>query len=325
MSHLKVGFIGCGKIAQFHADALKHFDIQIASVAYNKNLENAEKFAKENSVNKIFNNWKELIDQKDFDFLWVIPSWPEVEKVFDHVVTKNIPAFFEKPLALNSDFLKDVLDTHNVTSLNKYQVGYNRRFYGVVNTLKDLLVNESIVAITGELPETISGADSFLIENRLVQNSAHFYDTLFYIIGCNEYVINYKEKIKTKSFGDDHLVNFSVKDIPIQVSSVWNSPQNYSIKIYTESEKIFCLSPFEEFNVYHGFDVVEPTAEVPIRKYIPKKVLTNFEAGNKFKPGFELQVKDFLDNALVSKKSAQAHGVNDSFQLLKFLEEIKSA
>ncbi len=324
MTHLNVGFIGCGKIAGFHADALKTFGVNISAVSYHSNLENVKIFQSKYDTGNIYNDWREMCLKNKFDFLWVIPSWDQIDQIFEEIIEIGIPAFFEKPLGLSSSKIKRVLDKYDEEYLSRYQIGFNRRFYSVSNELTDLLSSEKIVAITGELPETLIKSDPYLLKYRLIQNSSHFYDLLAYVLGSYSFRIEYLEKIRTQYDSDDHLIVMKHGEIPISISSIWGSPQNYSIKFYTESEKVIILSPFEELNVYQGFTIIEPTKDVPIRRYKPKVLNTLYENSGDFKPGFVEQTKDFLENTIEAGKSITAHGIKDSFHLLTLLEKISA-
>lgn len=320
---LKVGFIGCGKIAGYHADALTSLGVEIVSVAYKNNLLNAQLFANKYSVKSIYNNYIDLIKANEYDFLWVIPTWFEMEKVIPFVLASGKPAFFEKPIMLSSSNYREILDTFKDIDYNKYLIGYNRRFYSNINVLKRELDLNQIVAISGELPEPVDINDSLLRKNRLIQNASHFYDTLFYLLGDWNYNIDYLRKIANSRGGSDHFISLSVKNIPINIVSVWNSPQNYTLKFYTESGKMFVLSPFEELSVIEGFIVKEPSKDIPIRKYIPNVTDSYIEGNSGFKPGFLEQAKYFIDVCVKGKSTGLAHSFSDTYKLIEFLEILK--
>lgn len=320
---LKAGFIGCGSIAHFHADVLKHIGADIAALSYRSNLEKAESFAKKYGIKRIFNGWHEMIKEAELDFVWILPAWDQIDIMCEEIIETGIPAFFEKPLALSSDKTARVLEKYPAEYLNRYQVGYNRRYYKVVSELKDFLTTEKISAIHIDIPEPIKGIDENLLKHRLVQNSAHMFDLLFYLIGSYNTTEHNFIRLFTQKSRNDFVGTLKLNDIPISFTSVWNSPQNYSMKIYTESEKVYQLSPFEALNVFEGFDVIDPTREVPIRRYLPKVKLSRFEISeNKFKPGFLEQAADFVENIFRSRKSRIAHSIDDSNKLLNFLEKI---
>lgn len=323
-TQLNVGFIGSGKIAHFHADTLKYFNINIQSLSYRSNEENANSFAKKYDIKEVYSDWRKMIKDTNLDFLWIVPSWDQIDIMIDSIISSGLPAFFEKPISLSSDKLKRVINKYSSDQLNHFQVGYNRRFYNIINDLKDYLSKEKIIAIAVDLPEPAKGLDNKLLQYRLIQNAAHLYDTILYICGYENVKIKNIQKISYKNLHDNHLLLLEINGIPINITSIWNSPQNYSVKIYTESEKLYILSPFEVLTVYQGFDVIEPTKEIPIRRYLPKKKLTLFEQAQMFKPGFEQQTKYFIEKTFIGLNNGNAHSLNDSFILLDLLEKIKN-
>lgn len=320
---LRAGFIGCGNIAHFHADVLKHLGVQIACLSYKSNRERAESFAQKYGIGKIYSDWNEMMKESEIDFLWVIPSWDQIDLIFEEIVSIGIPAFFEKPLALNAEKVAMVLHKYSEDYLKKFQVGYNRRYYKIVSELKSLLRTEEVISVFVDIPEPIKGLNENLLKHRLIQNSSHMFDLLFHLF--DSYEVEQKNFIPLfpKIIRNDFIGTMRLKDIPVNFVSVWNSPQNYCLKVYTESERVYQLSPFEELKVFDGFDIIDPTDEKPIRQYRPKVTSSRFEKSeNNFKPGFLEQSIDFIENTLHGKTSDIAHSLEDSFNLLTFLELI---
>ena len=83
--NLRTGFIGCGNIAHFHADVLKHLGVQITCLSYRSNKPKAELFAQKYGIAKIYTDWHEMITESEIDFLWVIPSWDQIDLIFEEV------------------------------------------------------------------------------------------------------------------------------------------------------------------------------------------------------------------------------------------------
>lgn len=322
-NNLRVGFIGCGSIASFHADVLKYLGVQITSLSYKSNKTRAEAFAQKYGVGKIYTDWRKMTVESEVDFLWVIPSWDQINLIFEEITAIGIPAFFEKPLALSSDKVVKVINSYSEDYLKKYQVGYNRRYYKIVGELKNLLKSEKIISVLVDIPEPIKGLNENLLKHRLIQNSSHMFDLLFFLFDSYEvekknFILLFPQKTR-----NDFIGTMTLKGIPVSFISVWNSPQNYCLKIFTESERVYQLSPFEELKVFEGFDIIDPTDEKPIRQYIPKIKFSKFEKSeNKFKPGFLEQAIDFIENTLNGKTSNIAHSFEDSFNLLTFLKVI---
>ena len=55
-------------------------------------------------------------------------------------------------------------------------------------------------------------------------------------------------------------------------------------------------------SIYQGMEKIEPTKEIPIRRYVPNKIKSFNEPGN-FKPGFDNMYSEFFN--FVSKKEVK--------------------
>ena len=99
---LKIGFIGCGNIACFHADVLKYLGHDIvAASALDLNSNNLKYFRKEYNVTSSYSSWSNMIENEKLDALWVTVNWDVIDKIFLDILAYGIPTFFEKPIALN--------------------------------------------------------------------------------------------------------------------------------------------------------------------------------------------------------------------------------
>ncbi|MCX6334698.1 MAG: Gfo/Idh/MocA family oxidoreductase [Bacteroidia bacterium] len=325
MKGLKAGFIGCGKIAHFHADVFNSLGINIDSLCYRSNKENAQEFAKKYHISKIFTNWKELIAKSKIDFLWVIPGWDQIDLIFEEIIETGIPAFFEKPIAIDPVKTSRIINKYSSDHLKRYQVGYNRRFYEIIDYLREILSNEKIISISVDIPETVKGLNEKLIKYRLIQNSSHVFDLIFYLIDCFEPTEKNFIPIATDSFRNDFMGFFKINGIPVNINSVWNAPENHSVKIYTESENIFKLCPLEELTIYKGFTIIEPTREKPARQYKPQIINNIQETGlDGFKPGFKKQAEEFTNSTINGAPGHVVPTLQQSALMLAFLTEIYS-
>ena len=92
-------------------------------------------------------------------------------------------------------------------------------------------------------------------------------------------------------------------------------PSNFSITVNSD-KNVYELKPIENLNIYEGMEIVEPTIEVPIRKYIPKLKESIFEKVE-FKPGFDCMYKNFMK--FIEKKECISCSIFDSQETLKVL------
>jgi len=297
---MNIGLIGCGKIAGFHAEAIRSAGAEIVSVAYRSDRNKALEFARQYGIESVYPDWREMIDSETPDAIWVTASWDIIDELLLPVLERGIPVFFEKPVALSSSRIIDAINTYPGI-LDAVQVGYNRRFYNVVNTLKEYLKDSKVIHAEVFIPESVPLNDTGLVRYRTLQNSSHVIDLMLYIFGITEPEIRAKCSIKQPSTVTpgftailDSGLGFSV-----YLSSVFNSPLNTCIRIYTDDERIFELKPLERLNIYKGFDITGPSAEQPVRLYNPRIIYTQYEDAGRFKPGFHEQTEAFFKSTCV--------------------------
>ena len=109
----------------------------------------------------------------------------------------------------------------------------------------------------------------------------------------------------------------------IQFTGNWGAPDNFSLSTYIEKKKLE-LKPFEELNIYEGMDIMEPTNESPIRKYVPKIVesikLENIDS--EIKPGFFQQASEFAQMIKTKSKPKNAATLVDAKKTLEICEKL---
>jgi len=107
----------------------------------------------------------------------------------------------------------------------------------------------------------------------------------------------------------------------ILLDSCFNSSDNFAIQLINDAKRLE-LKPLESAQLYDGMNVVHPTKDIPIRRYLPvlKNQIIEADVSN-MKLGFRLQAKDFK-NFCDGKKSIAA-SIYDSYKALTLLEELK--
>ena len=140
-------------------------------------------------------------------------------------------------------------------------VGFNRRFYHTVNTLKNLIEIENTPVIANMvIPE--SNLQNFFT------NSIHSIDLLRYVFGDIKLEFS-KKLIKNKMVNGVTATFSNKKNDLIQLTGIWNAPANVSLSVFSE-KKQFELKPYETLKIFDDLKVIEPTTNDPIRKYTPK-------------------------------------------------------
>ena len=152
-------------------------------------------------------------------------------------------------------------------------------------------------------------------------NSVHVLDLLQYLFG----------KLEVKGIAalndDTGIVSRTValgnESSAGQVMITFGSPSNFFVDIHTPGRSA-SMRPIEFFQEFVGVNVVEPTAEIPLRHYTPTKgeVFELSQDDINFKPGFLSQareLKSLVEGTLSERKSAT---LADAISVLELAEAI---
>lgn len=319
---IKVGFVGCGSIAHFHADVIKYLGCNLTAVSYRSSLENARSFSKKYNIPSIYNSWAAMLERENLDSVWVVASWDEIDGLLMPILSFGVPVFFEKPVALSSNRIKAAIE-HYPGMLDKVQIGYNRRFYPFIENLKELLYREKILAVELHISETLQGKDERIKEHILVQNSSHLFDLMYYLLQEPYSPANI---FKLGSNRHDGYVGtlLSESGIPISFNATWDMPSNCRIKFYTYGKRVYDLCPIEMLSVYEGIDIVNPSENFPLRRYQPRRIQQEFALNDQnLKPGFIEQAAHFFDNVMNSS-NLKAANLQSSLKICQIIEALNN-
>jgi predicted dehydrogenase len=325
MAPLKFAFIGCGKIAKFHADVILALGHKIMAVSAREGSKNINEFSEKYNINdkNRYINWKTMIDGGKPDAIIVAVSWNQTEKIIEDIIKTGIPCLVEKPIVLNSKKLQEIINNTRKFH-NNIMIAYNRRFYDFIPKIKKVLNEnkEDLLSIELNFPEaTKSLSERYsekILDHILIYMTSHWLDLLTYLIGNIE--VKWMQK-KTDSYnGILYSTNY---DVPIHLQINFNTSSNTSITLNFKN-CIYKLCPIEVLTIYKGMEIVEPTPEYPIRKYVPKtqnKIVTD----TSYKPGFLKQMENFID-CFVKKNKENNIGCTlpNALQVIKLCEEIKT-
>tara|TARA_Y100001936_G_C16014803_1_gene635857 strand:- start:189 stop:1136 length:948 start_codon:yes stop_codon:yes gene_type:complete len=308
----KVVIIGVSKIVHFHITALREVGLEpIAIASSNPNSLTVEKFAKENNISKYYFDWKKMLNEETFDGIIIATRIESTIEILSESLKFNIPIFVEKPVGLYSKSLKKIIENAH----KKILVGYNRRYYKTVKRIRELLKDEQSVLANITTPELQTNRNFF-------DNTAHSIDLLRFIFG--ELKIEFIKKIISNNKIKGVIAIFSTKSNHfVQFTGNWGASDNFSLITYLGKKKLE-LKPYEELNIFEEIDIIEPTDESPIRKYVPKKIQTIKldDVDTKFKPGFFQQMTEFSE--MIAKNSPPKFGstLSDAQKTLEIYEEL---
>ncbi len=323
MSSNRIGFIGCGHIAEFHATAFKKAGFEITAVSARPGSQRIQPFAERHGIASIFDSPTEMFVAKDlYDCLLIAVNIEKTLGLLDQALQLNIPILVEKPVSFYSEELKPFLGRDLPVI-----VGYNRRFYKSVRKAQLEVRNngEPIMAHLA-IPESISHPEKLEDDPKYLMpfyaNSVHGLDLTRYIFGNLK--LSSANRLTTKEgvlLGVTATLVTSRGD-QIQYTGNWSAPANFSLSLDRPGRR-FDLRPFEMATVYEGFSVEDPTTEKPIRTYNPKVIsrILPYEMDLKFKPGFVSQAKA-LEDLLNGKDHSPAARLEDAYEALLLAELI---
>ena len=318
---MKLGVIGSGPIVPFHLDALVSVGFEISAIASRPGSLTTQSLANKYSATAVRDFYE--VSNYDIDAVLIAPASRAIEQPLKHFIGRGIPILVEKPVLRNTQMFKDLGDLENPNVL----VGYNRRFYSSVQTL--IARNEQMTphSFQFKVPENSWNGELDLLGrgNFLIDNSVHMIDLLRYLSGNSEMKLSIQA-----GHGEGKLRAINVIAEGDKMSGAlqitFNSPGAYSIE-FNGSGFSSKLQPIEYLNTFDSIEIIEPTIEIPIRRYQPKlssKLFSISESDLSFKPGFYQQSKAFAD-LVQGRKSNIAANLYDAFKAIEIIEQIKGA
>lgn len=318
----KIGFIGCGKIAPFHADTIRELGHNITCVANRTISDKVLNFRVEYGVSNLYTNWKEMLNKETLDAIWLITPWNQNNEILVDLIPYGIPIFAEKPVGVSSEEVKNLIALQKKFG-TKIQVGHNRRFYDFIPSLKAKIESSKFRSVIVEIPETTEHLNEEGKEYLWMHNSSHVIDLLYYLVGPMEVQFASKNGILEKTMDSFDALLTTKKSVPVHINAIWNSPTNFSIRFFLDN-RIYELRPIEFLNVYEGFDVLQPNEEVPVRRYNPRKIFSRYASskGNSFKPGFFNQTKYFLEGPEGFSEEFESSSLEDMLLITELTEQL---
>lgn len=137
MQKVKVGFIGCGGIAQRHLRNTGKIPEAEVVAACDTNKEAVEKVGMSYHCST-FTDYHEMVRKIKLDAVIItVPPFAHSDEV-QLAAKKNIHIFIEKPIALNIDLAREMVEAVEKYKV-KSQVGFMWRFSPVIEELKEMI------------------------------------------------------------------------------------------------------------------------------------------------------------------------------------------
>ncbi len=293
MSAPRLGIIGGGAIADFHAPALRQAGFALAAVASRPGSATVGAFAERHGVEYVFDGPRALLQARDaWDALLISVPIDDTLAVLHGALETGAPTLVEKPVALRSADLEPLLGSDAPVI-----VGYNRRFYATVRAAREEAVGAPLTAQL-QLPEAIVPPDrpdpSHRYLENLFANSVHGLDLARSVLGHLEVEAVSRILAPSGNIAGLQALLRTERGDACTLAGNWGAPANYAFSIDRAGRRME-LRPFEVATIYEGMEVHEPTPEVPVRRYEPRAAETvNLDAVDaRFKPGFVGQAEAF--------------------------------
>lgn len=251
--------------------------------------------------------------------------WHVTEAWLPRVLGVPKPVLIEKPIALSSGFLEAALQQAEGNPRNK-MVGFNRRFYRTVQRVRERLVYGGLKAVEIAISETVERfVDQFgptIIPHILAYSSCHILDATLYLLGPLEPVRIYghPERSYPASFSSLMSLLETAEGVPVTLGIHADTPVSVGMRFYFDDRTVWQVSPMEHLAAYRGYQVLEPTPEIRIRRYVPRTFIDD-ALETSIKPGFLEQMRAFTSG----EGREIAAGPSDSLTLLSLIETLKAA
>jgi hypothetical protein len=272
--------VGAGAIAPFHADALKSAGFELRHIAASPGSSRAKTLAKIKGFDQVWESSEDLISSGDWDCLVLATNTESTIELLSLASRRDQPCLVEKPVAFDVRSL-EVFPEPN----SNIRVAYNRRFYSSAQRAREF-AREGACTFRMELPDTIGNETEIFAGLRAVrENSVHGLDLLAFVIG--RYQLEAIERVKDGSRRSRIALVKSDEGHRGTIVLNWNCPANFSL-VLDQAPRRLELRPFELASVYEGMEILEPTAEIPVRRYMPRKITetSSFPGPDGIKPGF---------------------------------------
>jgi predicted dehydrogenase len=315
---MKLGVIGSGPIVPFHLDALSKAGFEIKAIASRPGSVMTQELASKYLATPLSDFYE--VGKADIDAVLIAPASGAIEESLKYFVKQGIPILVEKPVLKNSLDFNEIgdLDNENV------MVGYNRRFYSSVQALKSQIELNEPHSFFFKVPENswngnldVNGRRNFLIDN-----TVHMIDLLRFLVGEEGFQVQIQE---SKSRGNLQAINMFVEGTKMAgiFQVTFDSPGAYLVEFNGQGFSSR-LQPIEHLIRFDAIEVIEPTSEIPIRRYQPKLSNDQFSISNfdlEYKPGFYKQSMAFAD-LVNGKKSHTAANLHDAFKAIELVEQM---
>ncbi len=183
-----IGIVGAGNFTSSTIlPSLKKINADVKYIASSGGLSSTI-MAKRHSIANSTSDYKEILDDNDVDLVFITTKHNMHASMVLESLKAQKSVFVEKPLALTSVELEDIIAEYNTQNVN-VSVGFNRRFAPLAKKMKKLLGNDNtpinIVATmnAGFIPADVWVHDMEVGGGRIIGEACHYIDLCTYFAG----------------------------------------------------------------------------------------------------------------------------------------------
>jgi predicted dehydrogenase/threonine dehydrogenase-like Zn-dependent dehydrogenase len=185
-----VGVIGAGNFTKMTMlPALKGSGANLRYIASSGGVTGTS-LAKKFGFNYSTTDYKQILTDKDVDTVIITTKHNSHAKFVIESLQANKHVFVEKPLALDEEQLKSIIDTYNeVNGRKSLMVGFNRRFSPHTQAIKNSLglnpgpINLNLTMNAGFIPKEVWVHDMSIGGGRIIGEACHYIDLCVFLTG----------------------------------------------------------------------------------------------------------------------------------------------
>jgi UDP-N-acetyl-2-amino-2-deoxyglucuronate dehydrogenase len=138
---MKVGLIGCGRIAHTHMDIYKSMKkVNVVAVS-DTDIDRAKAFSKTYKINEFFPDYMDLFEVSDLDFVDVCTPTSTHELIVCDAAKSGLDVLVEKPMGRNSEECERMVEESRKYG-TKLCVCHNQLFFPYIRHLKSIADSE---------------------------------------------------------------------------------------------------------------------------------------------------------------------------------------
>lgn len=321
---IHLGVLGVGPISDWHVRAARAVGMDVTAVSTRPGSGRLRRFAQRHAIHRVYEDWSEMLARSEgLDAIIIATHTDGTPEILDAFLPLGLPILVEKPVAWSSERVSRLITRAHA----KVIVGFNRRFYRPVEAARTEARGGPPLLVQLTSPEGISvpeGKDPDSLYLRpFFENSCHGIDLVRYLVGDLQV-----ESVRVLRSADEHIAGVSAilstrRGDVISFLGNWGAPANYGISL-NRANRRFDLIPLEAAMIYEGMDVLDPSDDCPVRRYVPRLAgrIDLEEIDRSEKPGFVKQALAL--RSIVEGKPAppQAATLEDAKAVLAICEAL---